>query len=74
MNKVIFKELVFGKIKDTSKKEYLQIINRLISKGAQGIILGCTEIPLLIRDYDLKVATFNTAKIHEEKAIELALQ
>jgi len=74
IHQVIFEELVFGKINDASKKEYLRIINRLITRGAQGIILGCTEIPLLIKDSDLKVPAFNTAKIHAEKAVELALK
>ena len=71
---IIYKELVLGKIKDTSKEIYLKIINDLISQGAEGIILGCTEIPLLISAEDVTVPIFNTAKIHAEKAVQFALK
>ena len=70
---IIYKELVLGKFIDTSKEIYLKIINDLIARGAQGIILGCTEIPLLISEEDVSVPIFNTTKIHAEKAVELAL-
>jgi aspartate racemase len=71
---IIYKELVLGKIKDTSKEIYLKIINDLISQGAEGVILGCTEIPLLISGEDVTVPIFNTAKIHAEKAVQFALK
>lgn len=71
---IIYNELVLGKIKDTSKEIYLKIINDLISQGAEGIILGCTEIPLLISEEDVRVPIFNTAKIHAEKAVQFALK
>jgi len=70
---IIYKELVLGKIKDKSKKIYLKIIDDLIERGAEGIILGCTEIPLLISDKDVGVPVLNTTKIHAEKAVRLAL-
>ena len=71
---IIYKELVLGKIKDTSKEIYQKIINDLISQGAEGVILGCTEIPLLISGEDVTVPIFNTAKIHAEKAVQFALK
>ena len=71
---IIYNELVLGKIKDTSKEIYLKIINDLISQGVEGIILGCTEIPLLISEEDVRVPIFNTAKIHAEKAVQFALK
>jgi len=71
---IIYKELVLGEIKDSSREIYLNIIDDLISQGAEGIILGCTEIPLLISNKDVDVPVFNTAKIHAEKAVQLALK
>ena len=71
---IIYKELVLGKIIDTSKEIYLKIINDLISQGAEGVILGCTEIPMLISGEDVTVPIFNTAKIHAEKAVQFALK
>jgi len=71
---IIYKELVLGKIEATSKEIYLKIINDLISQGAEGVILGCTEIPLLISGEDVTVPIFNTAKIHAEKAVQFALK
>lgn len=74
IHNVIYKELVLGKINPKSKSVYLKIINDLIAKGAEGIILGCTEIPLLISDKDVKVPIFNTTKIHAEEAVNWALK
>jgi aspartate racemase len=74
VHEIIYKELVMGKFKDSSKEIYLKIINDLIAKGAEGIILGCTEIPLLISNEDVPVPIFNTTKIHADKAVRLALQ
>ena len=70
---IIYKELVRGDIQLSSKKIYLEIIDTLRAKGAQGIILGCTEIPLLIKSEDTAMPLFNTTKIHAEKTVELAL-
>jgi len=70
---IIYNELVRGDIKIESKKIYLEIIADLKAKGAQGIILGCTEIPLLIGPEDTDIPLFNTTKIHAEKTVELSL-
>lgn len=74
VHEIIYKELVMGKFKDSSKEIYLKIINDLIAKGAEGIILGCTEIPLLISNEDVPVPIFNTTEIHADKAVRLALK
>jgi aspartate racemase len=71
---IIYKELVCGDIKQESKAAYLEIIDTLRNQGAQGVILGCTEIPLLIGPEDVDLPLFNTTQIHAEKAVELALQ
>lgn len=73
VHEIIYKELVRGEITLASKKIYLEIIDTLRAKGAQGIILGCTEIPLLIGDEDTDIPLFNTTKIHAEKTVEIAL-
>ncbi|MBN1682036.1 amino acid racemase [Candidatus Bathyarchaeota archaeon] len=73
IGKVIFEELSIGKIREESRQGYLKIIGELVDKGAQGIVLGCTEIPLLIRQRDTNVPVFDTATIHAEKALQYAL-
>ena len=74
IHKVIYEELVQGIILDTSRQAYLQIINQLVARGAQGIILGCTEIGLLIRQSDSPVPVFDTTRIHALSAVEFALE
>jgi aspartate racemase len=61
---IIYGELAVGILNPTSKEKYLKIINKLIKNGAEGIILGCTEIPLLITQADVSVPVFDTTKIH----------
>jgi aspartate racemase len=73
VNRVIFKELVMGVRKPESKAEYMRITQDLIDLGAQGIILGCTEIPLLMDGNDIQVPIFDTTYIHAEMAVEVAL-
>lgn len=73
INHTIFDELGRGILKTTTKERYLLIINKLINDGAEGIIAGCTEIPLLIKATDISVPFFNTAEIHAEAAIKFAL-
>ena len=74
INSVIFDELCAGKIYNESRERFVQIINRLVDEdGAQGIILGCTEIPLLIKQKDVKVQIFDTMTIHAEAAVKYAL-
>ncbi|MBO8157277.1 MAG: aspartate/glutamate racemase family protein [Bacillaceae bacterium] len=73
VNRVIFEELCRGDFFDTSKEAYIQIIQDLAERGAEGIILGCTEIPLLIKQEDSPVPLFDTTYIHAKKAVEIAL-
>lgn len=70
---VIYNELCLGLIKDSSRQEYIRIINKLISKGAEGLILGCTEIPLLVSQKDCPVPMFDTTLIHARAAVDFAL-
>jgi len=69
----IFEELGRGLVTAETKKRYLEIANELIEKGAEGIILGCTEIPLVILPGDLSVPIFDTAMIHSNAAVEFQL-
>ncbi len=69
---VIYDELSMGEINPASKEKYLIIIDRLIKSGAEGIILGCTEIPLLIQQEDVAVPVFDTTKIHATAAFEFS--
>jgi len=73
IHRVIFNELCLGEIRQASKEAYKTIIDDLISKGAEGIILGCTEIPLLITKEDSKVPLFDTTYIHAMKAVERSI-
>ena len=68
INEVIYDELCLGTINSDSKKKFLEIVDKLRSKGAEGIILGCTEIGLLIKNEDTDVPLFDTAVIHAEEA------
>ncbi|HET8671704.1 MAG TPA: aspartate/glutamate racemase family protein [Candidatus Saccharimonadales bacterium] len=71
---VIYDELCVGVVKDESKQKYQQIIERLKTQGAEGVILGCTEITLLIQQADTDLPVFDTTRIHAEAAVDLALQ
>jgi len=74
INSVIFDELCANEMSSQSKERFKQIINRLVyQEGAQGVILGCTEIPLLIKQEDVSVPVFDTMKIHAEAAVRYAL-
>ena len=68
INEVIYDELCLGTINSDSKKKFLEIVDKLRNKGAEGIILGCTEIGLLIKNADTDVPLFDTAIIHAEQA------
>ena len=74
LHRVIYDELVLGKIQLASKAEYLRIIAGLAEAGAEGIILGCTEIGLLISQADSRLPLFDTTRIHALAAVEYALQ
>lgn len=74
VNAVIFNELCLGEISAESKKRVLAIVDALAERGAQAVILGCTEIGLLINQEDTKVPLYDTTKIHAERAALYALQ
>ena len=74
IHRVIYDELVLGKIEQNSKEQYVDIIRQMIDQGAEGIILGCTEIGLLIHEQDSPVPLFDTTRIHAEAAVEYALK
>ena len=61
-------------MKEESKKEYKKIIDKFKSQGVQGVILGCTEIPLLIKPEDSSIEIFDTTMIHAKAAVEFALK
>ena len=73
VHQIIYTELCLGVIKDDSRAEYLQIIDDLYRRGAQAVILGCTEIALLIGPSDTHVPLYDTTAIHAQKAVEFAL-
>ncbi|MGE6588367.1 aspartate/glutamate racemase family protein [Bacillus mycoides] len=73
INEVIYKELCLGKITSQSREYYKRVIEELVQKGAQGIILGCTEIGLLIKQEDISVPIFDTTHIHAIEAVNFAL-
>ena len=73
VNEVIFNELCRGIIKQSSKGQFMELINELVARGAEGIILGCTEIPMLIKDEDSAVPLFDTTSIHARRAVDYAL-
>ena len=74
INKVVFEELSKGLLRSESRIRYLGIIDRLIERGAEGIVLGCTEIPLLVTPEHTTVKLFDTATIHADKALEYAIK
>lgn len=73
VNDIIYNELCLGIISPQSKKKYIAIIEELAQRGAQGVILGCTEIGLLVQQKDTSLLVFDTTQIHAEKAALLAL-
>ncbi len=70
---VIFSELIHGQIREESREAYRDVISRLQQAGAEGIILGCTEIPLLIRQEDVPIPVFDTTVLHAEAAVRWSL-
>ena len=74
IHRIIYDELVLGEIKDESREAYLKVIDRLVKKGAQGVILGCTEIPLLVKQKDVAIPLFDTTTLHAEAAVDWALK
>lgn len=74
INSVIYKELCMGHLSEKSKADFLRIVQALADQGAEGIILGCTEIGLLIKQEDTKTPLFDTAYIHAVRAAEFAME
>ncbi|MFJ9384166.1 aspartate/glutamate racemase family protein [Peribacillus sp. NPDC101481] len=74
INKVIYEELCLGEIQQSSRDYYKKVIKGLVDDGAEGIILGCTEIGLLVKPEDSKVPLFDTAVIHAIESVNMALE
>jgi aspartate racemase len=74
INEVIFGELCRGRVRPESREEFVEIIGGLAARGAQGVVLGCTEIPLLVRDEDSPLPLFNTTVIHAARAFDYAVE
>jgi len=74
VHRTIYDELVLGVVRQESREQYKQIITRLVQAGAEGIILGCTEIGLLVHAEDSRVPLFDTTRIHAVAAVEYALE
>ena len=73
VHQVIYDELCLGRIEAASKQKYIQIMDNLVNQGAEAIILGCTEIGMLVGPEDCQVPVFDTTRIHAEAAVELAV-
>ncbi len=73
LNRIIFEELCQGKIIHQSKTQFLRIINELAVDGAEGVILGCTEIGMLVDQNDTRIQLYDTTEIHAKKAVDYAL-
>jgi aspartate racemase len=73
VHRIIYEELCLGKILETSRQAYREVMRRLVDRGAEGIILGCTEITLLVAQADATVPLFDTTSLHAQAAVDLAL-
>jgi len=73
VHKVIFDELAQGLVREPSRQAYREIIGRLVEQGAEGVILGCTEISMLLKPEDVEVPSFDTTSLHAAAAVEFAL-
>lgn len=74
VHRIIYEELVHGQIREDSKATFLEIIQKSVKEGAEGVILGCTEIPLLIQQDDVPIKVYDTTRIHAEAAVAMALK
>jgi aspartate racemase len=74
VDRIIFDELTQGEVRETSRKEYLRVIDGMVADGAEGVILGCTEIELLVRPEDAGVPTLDSTRVHAEAAVTRALR
>jgi len=73
VNRVIYEELCCGVVSSASREAFVEIIGQLADRGAQGIVLGCTEIPLLVSQADVAVPLFDTGELHARAAVDFAL-
>ncbi len=74
VHRIIYEELCLGKILEESRGQFIRIIDALAGRGAEGVILGCTEIGLLLKEEDSRVPLFDTTRIHAEAAVDFALR
>jgi aspartate racemase len=74
VHRVIYEELCLGVVREESRAAYQDVIGKLVAAGAEGVVLGCTEIELLIRDEDSPVPLFPTTRLHAEAAVDAALR
>jgi aspartate racemase len=74
VHRIIYDELCMGEVRESSREQYASIMEHLIENGAEGIVLGCTEIGLLVGDEDCRVPLFDTTEIHAVAAVEYALE
>jgi aspartate racemase len=74
VHRVIYEELCLGIVTEESRQAYRGVIGRLVAAGAEGVILGCTEIELLVDQTDAAVPVFPTTRLHVEAAVEAALR
>lgn len=73
IHRIIYEELILGQLKEDSREIYKKIIEKLALEGAEGVILGCTEIPLLIQEGDVSIPVFDTTELHAKAAVMYAL-
>jgi aspartate racemase len=71
---ILYNELCLGEIRQLSREKFQSIIQNLVQRGAQGVVLGCTEIPLIVRQEDYKIPLYDTTSLHALAAVEFALQ
>ena len=71
---ILYNELCLGKIRKASRDQFKKIIGRLVARGAEGVILGCTEIPLIVDKHDYRIPIFDTTELHAKAAVEYALR
>jgi len=71
---ILYNELCLGEIKELSREKFQSIIQNLVKRGAQGVILGCTEIPLIVRQEDYEIPLYDTTALHAKAAVDFALK
>ncbi len=73
VHRVVYEELCLGVVREESRRRYREVVGRLAARGAQGVVLGCTEIELLIGPGDVEVPVFPTTRLHVDAAVAVAL-